>query len=338
MSRPDRLRIVDSTLREGEQTAGVSLSPGRRLEVALALDDFGADYIELTTPVASRGHLDSCRAIAAAVRKSRVLTHIRCRREDAIVAMDTGVSGLNLFICTSRVLRAASGLGSLNDVMSRAADTLSFIKHRAPHLELRLSMEDAFRTPLEDIVLMAGELDSIGVLNRIGLADTTGGATPMQVAGAVSAVRAVTALGIEFHAHNDTGCATANSHAAFMSGAAYIDVSVLGLGERNGITPLAELMARLHVSVPTAIRGRYGLDKLLPLHKVVADAFGVEIPANHCIVGQKAFTHRAGVHISALRNNPVSYEVVNPAEFGRNRELDTNSSIAGHRLAKKQNA
>jgi homocitrate synthase len=327
--RPERLYIVDSTLREGEQTAGASLTPGLRLALALRIEEFGADYIELTNPLASRAHRDSCRAIARALGTSKALAHIRCRREDAGAAMDCGVGGINLFIGASRAIRAASGLGSLADVVARAADTLGFIKARAPRIELRLSLEDAFRAPIEDVLLMAGELGALGLLDRIGLADTTGVATPAQVAGTVRALRGATALGIEFHAHNDTGCATANSYAAFMAGAAYIDTSVLGLGERNGITPLAELMARMSVSAPDLVHGRYALDRIHELHAAVAEAFGVEIPVNHCLVGRRAFTHRAGVHIHAVKNDPVSYEALSPSAFGRTREIDLESPVAG---------
>lgn len=329
MRRPERLYIVDSTLREGEQTAGAVLEPGQRLALALRLEAFGVDYIELTNPLASSGHAQSCREICNAISRSKVLAHIRCRREDALAAMDSGVDGLNLFIGTSGVMRAAHGLGSLGDVLARASDTLNFIKARAPQLELRLSMEDAFRAPLDDVLLMSSELEALGVLERIGLADTTGVAEPLQVVKVVQAVRRRTALGIEFHAHNDTGCATANSFTAFLAGAQYIDTSVLGLGERNGITPLAEFMARMRVSAPDLLDGRYALDKLRDLHAAVAEVFGVEIPVNHPIVGARAFTHRAGVHISAIKRNSAAYEAIDPLDFGRQRDICISGALSG---------
>ncbi|MDI7275640.1 MAG: homocitrate synthase, partial [Anaerolineae bacterium] len=131
---------------------------------------------------------------------------------------------------------------------------------------------------------------------------------------------------IEFHGHNDTGCAIANSLAALEAGATHVDTSVLGIGERNGITPLGGLIARLY-SLDRSLVRKYNLPLLRDLENLVAGIVGVDIPFNNYITGITAFTHKAGVHAKAVLNNPETYEILDPHDFGLTRYV----SIA-HRL------
>jgi homocitrate synthase len=146
-------------------------------------------------------------------------------------------------------------------------------------------------------------------------------------------VRAVVAAGIEFHGHDDSGCAIANAFCALEAGATHIDVTVLGIGERNGITPLGGLIARLAALAPEHV-ARYNLAVLNDLDRYVAEATGVTIPFNNYITGATAFTHKAGMHIKAVLSDPRSYEVLNPEAFGRKRTITVASRLTGrHAIA-----
>lgn len=328
--RPDKFFIIDSTLREGEQHAGVRISPEQKLKIASALEDFGIEYIEVTSPIVSAGAFRECQMLKKGLSRSKVLAHVRCVTHDIDRAIEAGVDGLNLFMPSSPRLREASGLGSLMEAAERAKNCLAYARSNAPDIEIRISCEDAFRTPTEDIILFIEHVEATGVLNRIGLADTVGIATPFEVYDLVSAVREKTELDIEFHCHDDTGCAVANSLMALEGGCTHLDASVLGLGERNGITPLAGLAARIYTTYPGLLE-QYRLDKMLNLHEVASCALGLEIPRDHYVVGSSAFNHKAGVHIGAICSDENSYEAIAPDRFGAKRNIELNTRLVGLR-------
>jgi homocitrate synthase len=134
--------------------------------------------------------------------------------------------------------------------------------------------------------------------------------------------------GIEFHGHNDTGCAIANAFCALQAGATHIDVTVLGIGERNGITPLGGFLARL-ASLDQNLVNRYNLKMLPELDHMIADMVGIQIPFNNYITGATAFTHKAGMHTKAVLADPGSYEVLDPSLFGRSRTVATVHRLTG---------
>lgn len=316
--------IVDSTLREGEQFAYAAFSSADRRAIAEALDAFGVEYIELTSPCASPSSEADLRSIASLpLRNSRVLTHTRCTLDDVRLAVDCGVAGVNVLFGTSELLRAHSHGRSLDAILEAAAPVIEFA--RAQGVEIRFSCEDAFRTPLPDLLRVYQFVDQLGV-SRVGVADTVGVATPRDVERIVGAVRGAVRCDIEFHGHNDGGCAVANAFAALESGATHLDATVLGIGERNGIAALSGLIARLYLSDPASV-GRYALAQLAALDRLVAGLLGIEVPFNACITSATAFTHKAGIHTKAVLANPATYEVLDPAAFGRERAV-----LVGHRL------
>ena len=163
----------------------------------------------------------------------------------------------------------------------------------------------------------------------MGIADTVGIATPRQVYVLVREVRRAVRCDIGFHGHNDTGCAIANSFEALQAGATHVDVSVLGIGERVGITPLGGLVARLFSLEPQALGERYRLGQLRELERLVARVVGVEIPFNNSVTGETAYSHKAGMHLKAMMANPGSYEIIPPEAFGLSRKLIIGSRLTG---------
>ena len=320
------LTIVDTTLREGEQFISAHFTTHERLALARQLDTFGIDVIELPSPRISPQTAADVAAIVALGLRARVVAHVRCVAEDVEAALATGVDGIHLFYGTSPHLRAHSHGHSLEHVAREAARQVRRVREAGRYV--RFSAEDAFRTPLDDLLPVFDAVVEAGA-QRIGLPDTVGVATPWQVAERVAALHArYPGVGIEFHGHNDTGCAVANALAALESGADCIDVTVLGIGERTGITSLSGLVAALYLR-RRALLDRYDLRRLPTLDRYVADILGIAIPFNSPITSESAFAHRAGVHTNAVLRAPVSYEALDPESFGLARRIDTTSRLTG---------
>lgn len=321
--------IIESTLREGEQFVGADFTSEDKVEIAHALADFGVEYIELTSPCASPSSRADCAHIASLGLESRILTHIRCHMEDARIALDTGADGIDLVIGTSSYLRNFSHGKNIDQVIDLATEVLTFIRAESPTVELRFSTEDSFRSTEIDLLRVYAAIGALKVVDRFGVADTVGVATPTDVFKLVRKLRQLTHSDIEFHGHNDTGCAIANSFAALEAGATHIDTTVLGIGERNGITPLEGLIARLYATDPDTVRKKYRLNRLHDLNQLVADKVEIEIPFNHYITGLTAFTHKAGIHAKAILNNPETYEILDPADFGLTRYISIAHKLTG---------
>ncbi|EED24466.1 homocitrate synthase [Talaromyces stipitatus ATCC 10500] len=333
LSNVSRFKIIESTLREGEQFANAFFDTEKKIEIAKALDEFGVDYIELTSPCASEQSRLDCEAICKLGLKAKILTHIRCHMDDARVAVETGVDGVDVVIGTSSYLREHSHGKDITYITNTAIEVINFVKSKG--IEVRFSSEDSFRSDLVDLLSIYSAVDQVGV-HRVGIADTVGCASPRQVYELVRVLRGVVHCDIETHFHNDTGCAIANAFCALEAGATHIDTSVLGIGERNGITPLGGLMARMMVQAPEYVKSKYRLEKLKDLEDLVAESVQVNIPFNNYITGFCAFTHKAGIHAKAILNNPSTYEIINPADFGMTRYVHFASRLTGWNAIKSR--
>ena len=327
----DRFSIIESTLREGEQFVGANFTPEQKDQIALALDEFGVEYIEVTSPAASPQSRADCARIAKLGLRCRVLTHTRCTLDDAKLAVDTGVDGIDVVIGTSPMLRQYSHGKSIPQITDAAIEVVSYVKSQG--LEVRFSSEDSFRSDAKDLYHIYSAVDQAGV-NRVGLADTVGVGTPTQVHNLVSTLRQVVYADIEFHAHNDTGCAIANSFAALDAGATHIDTSILGIGERNGITPLGGFVARMYTLDRDLVKGKYKLPMLRELDRMVAEFVGISVPFNNYITGITAFTHKAGIHAKAVLNRPETYEILDPQDFGLTRYISIAHRLTGWNAVK----
>ncbi|KAK8109485.1 hypothetical protein PG999_007622 [Apiospora kogelbergensis] len=277
----DKFSIIDSTLREGEQFATAYFDTAQKLEIARALDEFGVDYIELTSPAASPQSRADCEAICKMGLKAKILCHIRCNMDDARIAVQTGVDGVNVCIGTSSKLMEHSHGKDMAFIKAKAQEVIEYVKSK--DIEIRFSGEDSFRSEFSDILQLYSLVDRLGV-DRVGIADTVGGATPLEVFDKVEALRKVVSCDIETHFHNDTGCANANAFVALEAGATHIDTTVLGIGERNGITSLGGLMACLMSTDRRFILNKYNLEKLGCLEQLVAKIVSVEIPFNNFVL------------------------------------------------------
>ncbi len=328
---PVKWKLIDSTLREGEPFAKAHFRTEDKVEIARALDTFGVDYVEITSPAASpQSQRDAARIVKLGLG-ARVITHSRCVVDDVRAALDTGVRAIGFFFATSRILRESSHGKSIDEIIDAMGPPIELALSQG--LEVRFSCEDAFRSDVLELLAVYRAAAEMGV-HRIGIPDTVGIATPRQVYALVREVRRAVRCDIGFHGHNDTGCAVANAYEAVAAGATHIDVSVLGIGERVGITPLGAFVARMLALEPQAVSERFRLGQLRELERVVARVVGIDIPFNNPVTGDTAYSHKAGMHLKAMTNNPGSYEVVPPEAFGLTRRLILGSRLTGrHAIA-----
>jgi homocitrate synthase len=324
-------KLIDSTLREGEQFAKAHFRSEEKLEIARALDTFGVEYVEVTSPAASPQSQRDAAQIVKLGLSARVITHSRCVLDDVRAALDTGVRGIGLLFATSRILRQSSHGKSIQQIIDAMAPSIELALSAG--LEVRFSAEDAFRSEVSDLVAVYKAAERLGV-HRVGIADTVGIATPRQVYVLIREIRRAVRCDVGFHGHNDTTCAVANAFEAVSAGATHVDVSVLGIGERVGITPLGGFVARMYSLEPQAVAERYRLGQLREVERLVARVTGVEIPFNNSITGETAYSHKAGMHLKSMMANPGSYEIIPPEAFGLSRRLILGSRLTGrHAIA-----
>jgi len=320
------LAILDSTLREGEQFTSAFFDLEQRLKIARLLDAVGVTFIEVPSPVVSSETQRTVHTLCELGLRARVVAHVRCVEADVQAALDTPVFGLNLFYGTSAELRAFSHGRGIDQMLGDAVPLIRLIRSAGRYV--RFSAEDAFRSDLVDLLTVFDAVVDAGV-QRIGLPDTVGIAAPRQVEQLVRlCAERYPQVGIEFHGHNDTGCAIANTVAALEGGADCLDVTVMGIGERNGIASLSGLIAQLYIHHPELLEA-YDLTQLVQLDRFVSECLNLPIPFNMPITAPGAFTHKAGVHIKAVLRNPRSYEVLVPTDFGLMRSIDVGSRITG---------
>ncbi|MGB8343501.1 MAG: hypothetical protein WCD86_01390 [Ktedonobacteraceae bacterium] len=325
------LAMLDSTLREGEQFAGAFFSHEQRLTIARMLDAVGVALIEIPSPIVSTETRELALDLCALGLRAQVVAHVRCVEADVQAALDTPIRGLNLFYGTSTELRSYSHGRRVEQIRAEAVPLIRRV--RAAGRYVRFSAEDAFRSDLVDLLTVFDAVVEAGA-QRIGLPDTVGIASPRRVEELVRLCAArYPQVGIEFHGHNDTGCAIANTSAAFEAGADCLDSSVLGIGERNGIASLSGLVAQLYTHYPELLAS-FDLTRLVPLDRYVAECLHLAIPFNTPITALSAFTHRAGIHTKAVLCNPHAYEILDPADFGLTRQIDVGSRFTGrHAIA-----
>lgn len=325
--------IIESTLREGEQFVNAFFTTAQKIRIATMLDALGVEYLELTNPMASPQSAADLETIANLGLKSKVLTHTRCHPDDVNAALKLGVDGVDVVIGTSSQLRKFSHGKTIDEIIGIARDVLPMIKESG--VEVRFSTEDSLRSDIRDLVRIYEAVDAIGV-HRVGIADTVGIGNPRQIYDLVSTVRKAVRCDIEFHGHNDTGCAIANSFAALEAGATHIDTSVLGIGERNGITALGGFLARMYVMDQELVRRKYRLHLLHDIDQMVAGMVDIDVPFNNYVTGFCAFSHKAGIHAKAVLNDPSTYEALRPEDFGLTRYINIAHRLTGWNAVKSR--
>ena len=310
------VEILDSTLREGEQTPGVTFTVDEKIRIADMLDRFGVDFIEAGHPAVSPDVKEGLKAVARQGLKTRVLAHSRAMISDIDLALECDVEWVGLFISVLDDRLKEHYRKDLCQVCDLVADAVEYAKDHG--LKVRYTPEDTLRSDFESVVRVSKAAIDAGA-DRISVADTVGAAIPSKIGSFVRDLISRTGAEVNVHCHNDLGLALANSLSAYDNGALLIDACVNGLGERAGITDLSELAVALKVHYGV---DKYDLEMLPELSSLVERLSGMKVASNAPIVGRNAFSHNAGLHVSAALLKPSFYEVIPAEAVGRERRFE----------------
>jgi homocitrate synthase NifV len=316
MTQKRAIIIDDTTLRDGEQSAGVAFSLDEKLAIAKHLAAMGVTELEIGIPAMGAQEREEIRTIAALNLSSDLLVWSRMRRDDLQHCLGLGVGMVDLSISASdqhirRKLKQSREwvLSTIDTCVKAAVDA---------GLKVCVGCEDASRADSDFLAQIAEAAERAGAC-RIRFADTVGVMEPFGVLNAIRKLRSVTSMDIEMHAHDDLGLATANTLAAAVAGATHLNTTVNGLGERAGNAALEEVVVGLHqlYGIATGI----DLGDFPALSHQVATASGDTIGSRKSLIGRDVFSHEAGIHVDGLLKDPANYQGVDPAVVGRRHQL-----------------
>ncbi|MGH8173628.1 MAG: 2-isopropylmalate synthase [Rhodanobacteraceae bacterium] len=317
-----RVLIFDTTLRDGEQAPGFSMSRAQKLRVAHALADLGVDIIEAGFPIASDGDFESVHAIAAEVRGVTICGLARAQAKDietAARALEPAARGrIHIFLATSPLHREHK----LNMSKAEVIDTAIAAVRRARELcdDVEFSAEDAIRTEPDYLAEVFRAVLGAGA-HTLNVPDTVGYTTPAEMFERIGYLRrnveGIERAVLSVHCHNDLGMAVANSLAAVSAGAGQAECTLTGIGERAGNAALEELVMALRTRrdlfrVDTGIR----TTRLHPTARMFANLIGTTIPRNKAVIGENAFAHESGIHQHGMLKHRATYEIMRPEDVG----------------------
>ncbi|MDA4122397.1 MAG: 2-isopropylmalate synthase [Thaumarchaeota archaeon] len=322
------IRVLDTTLRDGEQTPGVSLNPQEKLEIAKALDRLGVDVIEAGFPISSKGEQEAIREISRAGLRAEVSGLARAENVDIDSAISCGVNGIHVFLSSSDIHLKHQFHLTREEMLKKSADAVRYAKGFGVKVEF--SAMDATRTDMEFYKQVVKAVSDAGA-DRFDIPDTVGIATPQLAVEYVKAARSVSDIMISMHCHNDYGLAVANSLAGVVAGADQAHVTINGIGERSGNTSLEEFVMACHNLYGFRTNINYQL--LYETSRLVNRLTGVPIQPNKAIIGENAFGHESGIHTHGLLENPSTYEPFDPSMVGRTRWLQAGKHAGRHGIS-----
>lgn len=317
-----KIDIFDTTLRDGEQSAGINLNTAEKIEIARQLERFGATIIESGFPAASPGDFDAVKRIADTVKNSIVTGLARSVEKDISTAWEALKGGeqphVHIFLATSPIHMEHKLMKTPEQVVEIAVESVKYARKYFPLVQW--SAEDASRSDPEFLAHIIRKVIAAGA-TTINLPDTVGYATPEEY-GAMFRYIQENVVGIEHvklsaHCHNDLGMATANTLAAIENGATQIEGTINGIGERAGNVALEEIAVALHIrnkiyQTETGIQ----LKEIKRTSQLVSQLTGSLIQPNKAVVGKNAFAHESGIHQDGMLKNPLTYEIITPELIG----------------------
>ncbi|BAF60701.1 MAG: homocitrate synthase [Pelotomaculum sp.] len=308
--------IVDTTLRDGEQTAGVVFANREKVRIAKLLDELGVHQIEAGIPAMGGDEKEAIKAICRAGLKASIMGWNRPVIKDIEASIDCGVDAVAISISTSDIHIKHKLRTTREKVLEQMVEATRFAKKEG--LQVSVNAEDASRSDMEFLIEFAKAAKEAGA-DRLRYCDTVGIMEPFTIYEQIKYIRETVDIDIEMHTHNDFGMATANALAGVRAGARYIGVTVIGLGERAGNAALEEVvMALKHLY---KIDLNFKTEMFVELAEYVSRASGRELPAWKAIVGSNMFAHEAGIHADGVQKHPRTYEAFQPEEVGLQRQI-----------------
>jgi len=313
--KPLNVEICDVTLRDGEQTPGVSFTCREKVMIAEKLDEIGIEVIEAGFPNVSEQERACVKTVKGLGLDAGICCLARAVREDVDAAIDCDVDLVSIFFATSDLHIRVKYRKTREEMLEHA---LSMVDYAVDHgLKVRFSAEEGSRT---DIGFLK-EMFRQGAERRAAyssIADTVGCLTPLETYDLVREILPELKNPLCIHCHNDMGLATANTITAAQAGAFQLHTTVNGIGERAGNASLEEVLVALRMKGGV---DRYDLTKLNEISKLVEDFSGIKVAKNKAVVGENAFTHESGIHIAAILKDPATYEYFMPEMVGGNRRF-----------------
>jgi len=311
-----KVNIVDTTLRDGEQTAGVVFTNEEKLQIARYLDRIGIDQIEAGIPVMGGSEKECIKQIVNMGLNASIMAWNRAVIADIKESLDCGVDAVAISISTSDIHIQHKLQTTREDVLNRLADAVKFAKDN--NLYVSVNAEDASRSELDFLTEFALVAKHNGA-DRLRFCDTVGTLNPLTAYRYIKTLIGAVGLNIEMHTHNDFGMATANALAGIYAGANYVGVTVNGLGERAGNACLQEVIMGLKYLMQ--VNSPYDTTLFREVAQYVAQASGRDLPVCKPIVGSNIFAHESGIHGDGVLKNPLTYEVFSPEEVGLERQI-----------------
>ena len=316
------IRVFDTTLRDGEQAPGFSMSAPEKIRIARQLESLGVDVIEAGFPIASRGDLEGVRAVACEIHNCTVAALARAKRDDIDVVLDGLKDAVHPRV---HIVLATSDLHlqyKLRMTREQALEAISTnVRYARQHCaEVEFSAEDASRTDI-DFLCRAAKLAVEAGATIINLPDTVGYALPDEYEAmfrrVIDSLDGAPGIILSAHGHNDLGLGVANSLAAIRGGARQLELTINGIGERAGNASLEEVAVALRVRQATlGVTTNLHLDKLYATSQLLSEITGVAVAPNKAVVGSNAFAHEAGIHQDGILKNPLTYEIISPEGVG----------------------
>ena len=312
---PKKIRVLDSTLREGEQHPGVSFTNKQRIQIAWMLDYFGVDQIEIS-PVVSPDHKEATKTIIKQGLRADIVSHGRALTEDIDVSLACDAKWVAAYLGISDVHLKDKLRITKEQALERAVKTVSYAKEHG--LKIRFTVEDGSRADPEFLITVCKAIQEAGV-DRISLPDTVGIMRPIGMYNFVKSVRSVIDTPLDVHVHNDIGFALANAFSACEAGVDQIHTTIDGIGERTGIPSLAEVAVALTYLYKSP--NDFRLDMLADLSRLIEQYTTIRPYDSKPIVGTSAYKHKAGTHLAAILKNPAAYEPIPPRVVGNHRTI-----------------
>ncbi|AFM40247.1 homocitrate synthase NifV [Desulfosporosinus acidiphilus SJ4] len=310
------LTIVDTTLRDGEQTAGVVFSNQEKLRIARLLDEVGVHQIEAGVAVMGGDEKKAISEIAKLGLKASIMGWNRAVISDIEASLACGVDAVAISISTSDIHIEHKLMTTRDDVLERMVKATEFAKREGMYISV--NAEDASRSDMDFLIRFAQEAKKAGA-DRLRYCDTVGILDPFTTYDNIKTLIEKTGLDVEMHTHDDFGMATANALAGAKAGASHVGVTVNGLGERAGNAALEEVVMALKFLLNTDMS--FATERFVELSEYVARASGRMLPPWKSIVGSNMFAHESGIHADGALKNPRTYEAFSPEDVGLERQI-----------------